>query len=346
MNARRYRFLAVAFSLLQVGVLAAAQPAPKADARGGVVQVVQDGPAIVLQRFQDGALQWSRTLPAMPSFVQLGAEGVSVAGSIRFDGKAGSWARVVSSDGSSWDVPGDPRRVHLSADGSRLLVQSRSGEEVETKVYDRSGMLLVTLPVEGAAPASVELSRAGDAVLIAPGGDASEVTLSLFDLDSGVTWSVEMPGDEEADQAVAIDSSHLVTLGNGTLRYHDLEQEGRSWGRHPSPAYSTLLGVSDEGHRILVSRRGGYDLLDESGRGVWSFDPLASGSALRSGLASIDDLRQLQVELLATGDVLLRDRSSNRRFILRAAGGSHQHLQVVPNGSLIDPAGRVVPPVG
>jgi len=330
-------------ALLAAPLAAQPLPSPRADLGGGIVRVMvtEDGPA--LERLRDGSRLWRRSLPAVPGFLQAGPSGQAVAGSIVFDRPSASWAMVFDSKGASWLVPGVPRRVHLSSDGRRVLVLTSSDGKGSARVYDVEGDLVAELPSEVGEVVSVELSRAGDAVLIAPGGEEPAIRVSLYDLSAASLSSIEMPGEESAEFAVAVDAHHVVTLGGGTLRWHDLETEGASWGRHPAGGYSSLLGVSDDGRRILVSLRdGSYHLVDDHGEVVWILDPTDPPREVRSALAAVDDLRRLQVELLAGGDVLLRHRSSAARYVVRAPGTADAEIRPIPPAALIDPAGGIV----
>lgn len=163
--------------------------------------------------------------------------------------------------------------------------------------------------------------------------------LNLHLVDEDRTYRLEMPGDETADQAIAIDATRVVTLGGGTLRYHRLGEGATGWGRHPEGGYSTLLGASQGGDFILVSTRSGYDLLDEGGDVVWTWPAMQGDSQQHDALAAIGDPRQVQVELLASGDLVILDRRTERRYLIRSPGSAGGEVEAVPADALIAVAG-------
>ncbi|HEX2252085.1 MAG TPA: hypothetical protein VHQ65_02330 [Thermoanaerobaculia bacterium] len=341
----------VLLALLLLPQVAFADPSPHRALihDGHLVRAVADGATWRLERIdRSPAVVASHALPAAPDFLQAGAA-AAVAGDLR----AGHdrWAVVAGAAGTAWQVAGEPVRVHLSRGGDRVLVQGPSEGRQRTRVYTAQGLLVADLPVAASADRSTSLSLAGDAVLVAPTGDAPAEDLTVIDLETQEVRSLRYPEGDLIEHALALDARRVLTLGGGTLRLRSLAGGGPEWGLHPPGGYWTLLGVSDDGARILVSRTGGWDVLDGAGEVVFR---LGHGAGTLRAALGPEAPRGLQPRLLAGGDLLLAethseplDQGGERRWIVRLDGNAGAARVVpLPEGALVDPHGRWMLPPG
>lgn len=263
-----------------------------------------DGPSVV----------WSHELPTKPDFLQAGTPAGTVAvGRLRNDGGP-RWAKVVTADGESWSPPGEVRLIHLSKQGDKVLTQLRVEGAPETVVFDDRGKELGRFPIPHGAAHVAQFTARGDAVAVSPGPDDSFSVLETYEIGTGRSQRHELDEAFAIEDAAPLDADHVVVVGSGTLTMvlfpgaEEFAAEGPlGWSLGgEGRGYSTLLGTTADGERLLATRRfGRFDVVSRHGEVLWSYDPQDPELARRIPHA---DLRQLQPFLRADGSVLLTDR--------------------------------------
>lgn len=273
--------------------------------RGGRFEVSrQDGPRLV----------WSHELPTQPDFLQAGSPAGTVAvGRLRNDGGP-RWAKVITADGETWSPPGEVRLIHLSKQGDKVLTQVRVEGAPATLVFDPRGNQLARFPIPHGAAHVAQFTARGDAVAVSPGPDDSFSILEVHEIGTGRSQRHEFDEAFAIQDSAPLDADHVVVLGSGTLTMvlfpgaEEFAAEGPlGWSLGgDGRGYSTLLGTTADGERLLATRGfGRFDVVSRRGEILWSFDP--QDAELLQRIPGVD-LRQLQPFLRADGAVLLTDR--------------------------------------
>lgn len=339
--------LVVASATLSGQLLAQAPPADdrgplfvERGASGEVTTVTERGGRFEVSLQHGPRLVWSHELPTKPDFLQAGTPAGTVAvGRLRNDGGP-RWVKVVTADGESWSPPGEVRLIHLSKQGDKVLAQVRLEGAPETLVFDVQGRELARLRIPHGAAHVAQFTARGDAIAVSPGPDDSSSVLETYEIGTGRSQRHELDEAFAIQDAAPLDANHVVVLGSGTLTMvlfpgaEEFAAEGPlGWSLGADGrGYSTLLGTTADGERLLATRSfGRFDVVSRHGQILWSYDPQDSELAHR--LPHVD-LRQLQPFLRADGTVLLIDRE----------GGSYLLTWPAPQaGALGSPSIRTVP---
>lgn len=325
--------LLVAFVLVaSAGVASAQATSGAADdatlfaARGPaqrVTSVTARGDAFSVSRRQGDALRWTHDLPARPNFLAASDLGGTVAvGHLRNDGSA-RWAMVIADDGTRWSPPGEVQGVHVSKQGDKVYAEVRVDGEARSIVFDQRGRELDRFDIPQGPEKVAQFTSRGDAIAVTPGPEDTGSTIEIFEIGTGRFQRLELDPGVPIEDAVALDADHVVVLGGGALtmvvfsRAEEFAEESTfAWTLQPDdgPGYSTLLGSTADGERLLATRLFGlFDVVGRGGDVLWSFDP--RDPAVRQRLPEID-FGRVQPFLRGDGVVELTDGSGRGRYLL------------------------------